>query len=209
MWKDCRVFFPFWLVKENKNWGLLSALFWPFKDEKITESPSRLVKKNERRSPLKLFFRPFKLKRLTGVCRFELVIGSKTTYFWSLFYFFGSKSLLTKSTPRSYWSSSSFEHCFILFQARETQLYEKGPPQSFLFRCLFRLSKQEKMPSSSFVTLVKTRWHRTPSKWCFPSIWYPRQACHPKITGVPAINGGENGTVIIVVSTVCRSWTWH
>jgi hypothetical protein len=37
IWKDCRVFFPFWLAKENKNGGLLSALFWPFKDEKIAE----------------------------------------------------------------------------------------------------------------------------------------------------------------------------
>ena len=35
--KYCRVFFPFWLVKENKNGGLLSALFWPFKDENIAE----------------------------------------------------------------------------------------------------------------------------------------------------------------------------
>ena len=30
-----------------------------------------------------------------------------------------------------------------------------------------------------------------------------------KIIGVLARNGGENGTVIIVVSVVCRSWTWH
>ena len=37
IWKDCRVFFPFWLAKENKNGGLLSALFWPFKEENIAE----------------------------------------------------------------------------------------------------------------------------------------------------------------------------
>ena len=30
-----------------------------------------------------------------------------------------------------------------------------------------------------------------------------------KIIGVLAKNGGENGTNIIVVSAVCRSWTWH
>ena len=30
-----------------------------------------------------------------------------------------------------------------------------------------------------------------------------------KIIGVLARNGGENGTSIIVVSAVCRSWTWH
>jgi len=30
-----------------------------------------------------------------------------------------------------------------------------------------------------------------------------------KITRVLARNGGENGTIIIVVSAVCRSWTWH
>lgn len=43
----------------------------------------------------------------------------------------------------------------------------------------------------------------------FPSICYPRQACPPKITGVPARNGRGNKTVIMVVSAVCRSWTWH
>lgn len=30
-----------------------------------------------------------------------------------------------------------------------------------------------------------------------------------KITRVLASNGGENGTTIIVVLAVCRSWTWH
>ena len=30
-----------------------------------------------------------------------------------------------------------------------------------------------------------------------------------KIIGVLARNGGENGTSIVVVSAVCRSWTWH
>ena len=92
---------------------------------------------------------------MPGVCRFALVIGSKTTYFRLLFYFFGSKLLFTKSTPRSKWSGGSFGHCFILFRARETQLYEKGPPWSLLFRILFRLSKQEKKPSFSFVRLIK------------------------------------------------------
>ena len=30
-----------------------------------------------------------------------------------------------------------------------------------------------------------------------------------KIIGVLTRNGGENGTSIVVVSVICRSWTWH
>ena len=108
-----------------------------------------------------------------------------------------------KSTPRSQWSGGSFEHRFILFRARETQLYEKAPPWSFLFSCLFKLSKHEKTLSSSFVRLVKIKWYRAPSKRRPPSTCYPRQACHPKIIGVLARNGGGNkGTVIVVIGSM-------
>ena len=61
----------------------------------------------------------------------------------------------------------------MLFWAHETQLYEKWHPWSFLFCCLFKLYKHEKTPSSSFIRLVKTWWHRIPSEWRFTSISYP------------------------------------
>ena len=92
-------------------------------------------------------------------------------------------------------------YCFLPFRIWGT-IYEKGPVE-FSFWCLFKLSKHEKMPSSSFVRLVKPWWHWIPSKWRSPSfsflglvkctrmdspegqtyitsICYPLQACYQK-----------------------------
>ena len=126
----------FWTHLVPKN--VVFKLFSDMKREKMAELPFSLLKRTRGGHFNALFFRPFKLKRSPGVCHFALVTGSKTTCFWPLFYFFGSKSLFTKSTPRSFWSGGSFEYCFILFRARETQLYEKGPPLEFPFLLSFQ-----------------------------------------------------------------------
>ena len=96
-----------------------------------------------------------------------------------------------------------FRASFYTFSGSRDTTLRKSTPWSFLFSCLFKLSKREKAPSFSFVRLVKTEWHRALSKWRPPSICYPRQACHPKIIGVLARNGGGNkGTVIVVIGSM-------
>ena len=49
------------------------------------------------------------------------------------------KVILDRNKPRG-----SLEHYFPPFRARGTQIYEKGPPWSFIFRVFFKLSKHEK-----------------------------------------------------------------
>ena len=64
--------------------------------------------------------------------------------------------------------------------------------------------------SSSFLGLVKcTRMDLSEGKTYMTSICYPLQACFPKIIGVLTNNGGGKRNQFLVVSAVCRSWTWH
>ena len=82
---------------------------------------------------------------------------------------------------------------------------KKDPPGVF-FSAVFSDSLNGKrrrvLPLSDSLKLNDIGHRRNDA---FPSICHPRQACHPKIIGVPARNGGENETVIMVVSAVCRS----
>ena len=95
-------------------------------------------------------------------------------------------------------------HCFILFRARETQLYEKGHPGvsfSAVFSNSLNMKRRRVLPLSDSlkpddigfcrnealqayvipINLVKNNWG-TRQKW-----------------------RGKKGTIIIVVSAVCRS----
>ena len=82
---------------------------------------------------------------------------------------------------------------------------KKGPPWSLLFRILFRLSKQEKRPSFSFVRLVKHSMTSDIVEMTHIKHMLSPSSLSSKIIGVLASNGGENGTMITVVSAVRRS----
>ena len=137
---------------------------------------------------------------------------------------------LWKRNTLAYSDSEVFsDTIFYLFGSEE--LFTKRDHWSLLLCCLFKLSKYEKTPSSSFVRLVKTWWHWIQSKWRYPSfsflglvkctrmdssegriymtsIWYPLQAC-VKIKRYSPEMVGENGSFSSVVLAVCHSWTWH
>lgn len=87
-------------VKSLSPKNVIFELFSDMKQEKMAELPFNSLK-GTRGGHFKLFVRPCNLKRLSSVCRFALIIGSKMTCFRPLFYFFRSKALFTKSTPRS------------------------------------------------------------------------------------------------------------
>ena len=88
----------FWLGKYTKK-SLRSHVLL-FSDslnmKRMPSSSSQLVKRTWEAVVFKPFSNRLKMKRSSDPCRFRFVNGHEVTWFWSLFYFFRSESLLWK-----------------------------------------------------------------------------------------------------------------
>jgi len=70
--------------------------------------------------------------------------------------FFGlGGTIHEKGTPSLKSSSGSLKYFFLPFQARETQMYEKGPCGVFLYVSFSNSLNIKKIPNCTFVGLVK------------------------------------------------------
>ena len=97
-----------------------------------------------------------------------------------------------------------FRASFYTFSgSRDTTLRKSTPPGVFfsaVFSDSLNMKRRRVLPLSDSLKLNDIGLRQDDAS---PSICYPRQACHPKIIGVLARNGGGNkGTVIVVFGSM-------
>jgi len=122
------------------------------------------------------------------------------------FFTFSGRSYYLRKVLLDHIGRAVLSGIVLYFFRLEGHNFTKKDPPGVFFSAVFsdslNMKRRRVLPLSDSLKLNDIRHRRNDTLQAYA---IPIKLVTQKIIGVPARNGGENGTVIIVVSAVCRS----